>query len=102
MRRKNSGQVRIGDGPPRVRARASSLKRDRGRGVTRRKRRSACRQRPRSGGRRGRHGHPGRLVQDHRRSTRRMTIRSRQHGHPAHCDRRPERRLRARYQRASR
>ena len=33
---------------------------------------------------------PGRLVQDHGRSTRRMTIRSRQHGHPAHCDRRPE------------
>jgi hypothetical protein len=29
MRRKNSGQVRIGDRPPRVRARASSLKRDR-------------------------------------------------------------------------
>jgi hypothetical protein len=36
---------------------------------------------------------PGRLVQDHGRSTRRTPIRSRQHGHPAHCDRRPEQRF---------
>jgi hypothetical protein len=40
--------------------------------------------------------HEGRLVQDHHRPTRRMTIRSRQHGHPAHWDRRPERRVGAR------
>src|SRR5262249_37867624 len=58
---KNSGRVRIRDGQPRVRARASSLKRDRDRGVPRRKRRSACRQRSRFSGRRGRHGHPGGL-----------------------------------------
>ncbi len=36
----------------------------------------------RSGGRRGRH-HQGRRIQDHHCSTRRMTIRSRQHGSPS-------------------
>jgi hypothetical protein len=49
------------------------------------------------GGRREHHRQEGRLVPDHHRSMPRMTIRSRQRGHPADWVRRPDRRLRGRF-----